>query len=531
MRTMILASLWLLVSAWPVHAQVQSKDAQACIDKLNQDGAATALQQGKESLACLTSAGKGKLAGTADACLTADAKGKVTAKRQKTVDDEAAKCTTAPDFAYAGAAAVNDAAVAGELGLVADLFGAPLDAAVIGCAADADGCRCQQQVAKSAQGLAAAQRGAFVKCTKDALRVRKLPFPDGAASAADVAACVGDAGIPSSIAGGGKGAIPRQSTKLADAIAKRCDAPGVTAAAFDDGLCAGKTATALAACIESLVACHVCETVKNMDALPLDCAPLGCAAFHGSQTFTQTSVVHGFTVPAGVLRLTIRATGAEGGNHGGKGGVVTATIPVTPGEVLSVVVGGFGGWTGEPGSNGGGQGGLRVGDSYLGIGGGGGGASDVRQGGSALANRVVVAAGGGGGQGGNFGIHGGDGGGLEGKPGFGVPGWVGNGGTQTAGGDGGAVFSTPACAGQSGSLGQGGDGSWWLGLPSFCSNYGGGAGGGGYYGGGGSGAAGGADDGLHMGGGGGGSSYATPAATDVVFGPATGESGEVAISW
>ena len=138
MRTMILASLWMLVSAWPVHAQVQSKDAQACINKLNQDGAATALQQGKESLACLTSAGKGKLAGTADACLTADAKGKVAAKRQKTVDDEAAKCTTVPDFAYSGAATVNDTAVAGELGLVADLFGAPLDAAVIGCAADAD---------------------------------------------------------------------------------------------------------------------------------------------------------------------------------------------------------------------------------------------------------------------------------------------------------------------------------------------------------------------------------------------------------
>ena len=527
MRTMILASLWMLVSAWPVHAQVQSKDAQACINKLNQDGAATALQQGKESLACLTSAGKGKLAGTAAACLTADAKGKVAAKRQKTVDDEAAKCTTVPDFAYSGAATVNDTAVAGELGLVADLFGAPLDAAVIGCAADADGCRCQQQAAKSAQGLAAAQRTAFVKCTKDALQVRKLPFPDGAASAADVAACVGDAGIPSSIAGGGKGAIPRQSTKLADAIAKKCDAPGVTVAAFDDGLCAGKTATALAACIESLVACRVCETARDMDALPLDCAPLGCAAFHGSQTFTQTGVVHGFTVPAGVVRVRIRATGAEGGNYGGHGGVVTATIAVTPGEVLSVVVGGAGDWFGPGGANGGGEGGFRVGDSYLGIGGGGGGASDVRQGGGALENRVVVAAGGGGGMGGNLGIHGGDGGGLEGLPGIGTPAWVGSGGTQSAGGAGGAVLIAAGCAGQDGGLGLGGNGAFWIGQVSLCANYGGGAGGGGYYGGGGAGAA--TEGGG--GGGGGGSSYATPAATDVVFGPATGEAGEVVISW
>jgi len=526
MRKVILASLWMLVSAWPAHAQVQSKDAQSCVGKLNQDGAAVATQQGKESLACLTAAGKGKLAGTADACLTVDAKAKVAAKRQKTSDDEAARCTTAPDFAYAGATAVNDAAVAGELGLVADLLGAPLDAAVVACAADADACRCQQQVAKSAQGLAAAQRTAFVKCTKDALQVRKLPFPDGASSAADIASCVSDASIPASIAGGGKGAIPRQSVKLADAIAKKCDAPGVTAASFDDGRCTGKAGSALATCVESLVACRVCETVKDMDALPLDCAALGCAAFHGSRTFTQTGVLHAFTVPAGVTRVTIRATGAQGGNGGGLGGVVTATIPVTPGEVLSVAVGGEGDWFGPGGANGGGDGGFRIGDSYLGIGGGGGGASDVRQGGTALENRVVVGAGGGGGMGGNLGVLGGDGGGLEGLPGAGRLGWVGNGGTQSTGGAGGAVAIAPGCAGQDGILGVGGNGAFWIGQQSLCAFYGGGAGGGGYYGGGGAGAA---DEGN--GGGGGGSSHVAPGATDVVFGPATGEAGSVVVSW
>ena len=83
------------------------------------------------------------------------------------------------------------------------------------------------------------------------------------------------------------------------------------------------------------------------------------------------------------------------------------------------------------------------------------------------------------------------------------------------------------CAGQDGGLGLGGNGAFWIGQVSLCANYGGGAGGGGYYGGGGAGAA--TEGGG--GGGGGGSSYATPAATDVVFGPATGEAGEVVISW
>lgn len=524
MSKVILASLWMLISAWPAQAQVQSKDAQACIDTLNQDGAAVALQQAKEALACLTTAGKGKLVGSADACLTADAKGRIAGKRQKTVDDDTARCTIPPDFAYAGAAAANDAAVSGAIGLLSDLVGAPLDTAVIACVDDADACRCQQQVAKSAHGLAAAQRTAFVKCTRDALRVRKQPFPAGATSAADVAACVSDASIPTSIAGGGKGAIPRQSAKLADAIAKKCAAPGVTATAFDGGLCSGKTGTALASCIESLVACRVCETVKSTDALSLACDP--CAAFHSSSTFTSTGTLHGFTVPAGVTRVTIRATGAQGGNDGGRGGVVTATIAVTPGEVLSVAVGGEGDWFGPGGANGGGDGGFRIGDSYLGMGGGGGGASDVRQGGTALGSRVVVAAGGGGGMGGNLGVLGGDAGGLEGLPGAGRSPWVGNGGTQSAGGAGGAVAIAPGCAGQDGTLGVGGNGAFWIGQVSLCAFYGGGAGGGGYYGGGGAGAA---EEGN--GGGGGGSSYAAPGATDVVFGPATGEAGSVVISW
>lgn len=78
---------------------------------------------------------------------------------------------------------------------------------------------------------------------------------------------------------------------------------------------------------------------------------------------------------------------------------MTATITVTPGEVLTVIVGGqngngggFGG--GGPGGAGGFNGGADGGNS---VDDGGGGASDVRQGGAAPADRVVVGGGGGGG--------------------------------------------------------------------------------------------------------------------------------------
>ena len=143
-------------------------------------------------------------------------------------------------------------------------------------------------------------------------------------------------------------------------------------------------------------------------------------------TFTFTGGVQTFVVPAGVTLLQVDVFGAQGGQgdaSGGKGGRVETTIAVTPGETLSLIVGGAGGnsgGSGQPGPggfNGGGNGGR--GDSVFSptgafFGGGGGGASDIRRGGTALANRIVVAGGGGGGGiGGNIVGLGGAGGGAR----------------------------------------------------------------------------------------------------------------------
>ncbi|MGI4869561.1 MAG: glycine-rich protein [Janthinobacterium lividum] len=206
-------------------------------------------------------------------------------------------------------------------------------------------------------------------------------------------------------------------------------------------------------------------------------------------TFTYTGGPQTYTVPAGITALTVEATGAAGaagsnGIGGGLGARVQTTLAVTPGQVLTLYVGGAGSGFGAGGYNGGGPGSLY---NYY-QGGGGGGASDVRRSvtapSTALAERLLVAGGGGGG-GGAFSGGGGSGGAPNGADGGGLNGAPGGlGATQTAGGSVG------------GALGQGGLAN------SAASNGGGGGGGGGYYGGGG-------DGGLY-GGGGGGSSWVTP---------------------
>jgi hypothetical protein len=270
-----------------------------------------------------------------------------------------------------------------------------------------------------------------------------------------------------------------------------------------------------------------------------------------SRTFEYTGAPQTFTVPFGVTAVEFDVSGASGGDaylwsnalaYGGLGGRVTGVLAVTPGEVLTIVVGGRGAngadestpGTGTGGYNGGGNGGAP-GDSG-GQGAGGGGGSDIRAGGTGLGSRVVVAAGGGGATptilGGGVGADGGAGGGIVGVDGGNASGhteWAGKGATATGGGAGGS--SVAAAPGSPGGLGYGGAG----GSVSWYRNGEGGGGGGGYYGGGG-----GSSESAPIdlgyygggGGGGGGSSYAGSGAAAVVnlAGQRSGN-GVVILSW
>src|SRR6476661_246242 len=237
----------------------------------------------------------------------------------------------------------------------------------------------------------------------------------------------------------------------------------------------------------------------------------------GAVTFNYTGGEQTYTVPAGVTALYVTATGGSGGTAyyyypsspavtapGGLGGRIRGWVPVTPGEVLTIRVGGSSNGT-SAGYNGGGS---SSGNSGFFVGGGGGGATDLRRNGTrtddplAARNALLIAAGGGGaaitGPNQSNKVPGGNGGGLVGGNGScGVGGTTaGGGGTQSAPGGSGA------------GLGQG--------ASTFVATAAaGGAGGGGFYGGG--------AGGNGSCSGGGGSSWASSLASGVEWlGPAGG---------
>lgn len=217
-----------------------------------------------------------------------------------------------------------------------------------------------------------------------------------------------------------------------------------------------------------------------------------------STEFEFTGSPQDYVVPPEVCRVRIDVVGAAGGRAAtsgtpGAGAQATAEFGVTPGEILRVRVGGWGGEAAESSAGAGGWNGGGVGGETLDRGGkagsGGGGATDVRRRGDGLEHRIIVGAGGSGGAGGAIGgpigTGGGDGGELNGEPGLAVlgsanPATGGQGGTQTTGGDPGRNASNLSVTATAGSLGLGGNGA-----PGGHS--GGGGGGAGLYGGGGGG--------------------------------------------
>jgi hypothetical protein len=221
------------------------------------------------------------------------------------------------------------------------------------------------------------------------------------------------------------------------------------------------------------------------------------AGFTGCRLYDFTGDKAGFQVPSGVNSLDVRAWGQGGWGSsmatGGAGGYTAGALKVTPGEALSVAVGGY-------------YSGKAFGDALGGAAGGGwaepgGNSSAVRtSGGDAL-----VIAGGGGGAGGIEMSHGSGGaaGGDKGQDGS----EAGFGGKGAAKATGGAAVGNGAAGADATAGGRGGAGG--------KGSSGGGGGGAGYAGGGGGA---GTDDptGDGAGSGGGGTGYADP---DRVTGP------------
>ncbi|MBM3271895.1 hypothetical protein FJY94_01255, partial [Candidatus Kaiserbacteria bacterium] len=257
---------------------------------------------------------------------------------------------------------------------------------------------------------------------------------------------------------------------------------------------------------------YKCPDGTSLSADASHCVSTEAAASSGSQTFSATGGVQYFTVPAGVTAINVTLKGAGGGSGcfyqsspgslGGSGGRTQGTLAVTPGQTLTVMVGGAGSVgnctaAGDPARVSGGYGGGGKSQN----GGSGGGRSAI----FSSSNTELMTAGGGGG-GGNSGIvnghwwcttgnkgpddcPGGNGGGTTGADGvspstkLGNYTYTGHGGTQTAAGvcpSDGSISASGHNGGNTYFSAGGGGGGWYGGSGSCDYGVGGGGGGSGH---------------------------------------------------
>ena len=233
-------------------AQIQDKVQQGCINTMNKNGIKVLATQGKENASCVKGVGAGKISGTADDCLTADGKNKVSKAEQKTTDGETSKCVAPlPSFGLTSAAAVNAAAKNGELELIKDVFGDPVDSAIIDASVDKAGAGCQAAISKAYEKLAATRAKTFVGCKKGGLKAQTI---------------TGKSGLADCLSDDTKGKVGKAKTKVTDTVTKKCS--GVVPATAFPGDCSGSALNDLGVCIAELTECRTCVALARMDGIP-----------------------------------------------------------------------------------------------------------------------------------------------------------------------------------------------------------------------------------------------------------------------
>ena len=247
----------------------ESPEQQRCIVAMNKSGAKVAKAQGKGVSDCFKRATKGNVADVA-ACVADQNNGKVEKAVEKTSDTDTDTCEVLPDIGYTGAAATSMAAIDHTVAAMVDLFGSPVDSAVIPDSADKKGAGCQTSVLKAMDKIAQTKLKIFGRCKKDGLRNGSI------GSSASLGACLDDVLLDAQDPGG---KVAKAISKLVGKVDKSCSTVD-TDLAFP-GQCVGEPDFAL--CADRIVECRVCRMLVDMDALELtDCDVFDDAVANGS---------------------------------------------------------------------------------------------------------------------------------------------------------------------------------------------------------------------------------------------------------
>jgi uncharacterized protein (DUF1800 family) len=284
----------VVLACAPALAAPQSVLQLRCLNRLGTSGANVVKQQGKANRRCLQDAARGKTDKlgdpgdtlTAQACLTNDPRDRVAHKQAKTVTRDAQHCqgSGAPEFAYAGAAAINAAAAGESREIVAALFGGDLDAAVADFDADRSGVLCQEDVLRGANRIVDAMWRVARTGVIDGLKGRKrragaaleLPAHSGENLQGEILAQTMD---------DPKGKIEREVDRLSSRAQLRCTTALTPLADLFPGVCSGAgSIAALVDCVEGVARGHFYQSVEGVYAMPMECDLADDGAHDGSCT-------------------------------------------------------------------------------------------------------------------------------------------------------------------------------------------------------------------------------------------------------
>ncbi len=248
--------LLILCSPYPARSLTSSQDL--CVNTMNKSGSKVAKTQGKENSSCVKDFGSGKLTGTAQDCLTADRKNKISKATGKTVTLESKKCTGSPPaYGYTGSATTNQSAIDQEVALTTDVFGTPIDNALVSSSTDKAMATCQAVVVKAYEKYGSIYFKDFTICKKTELK----DFPD---SIQEISDCIG---------ADFKGKFAKIRGKILTMIQKKC--AGLDLQTAFPGVCQAQATsdTGLADCLADRVECRSCEAMVGIDGIPASIRP------------------------------------------------------------------------------------------------------------------------------------------------------------------------------------------------------------------------------------------------------------------
>ena len=258
---------------------------QKCVNTANKNAQKIGDAQGKDISSCIKDGAKGRLGTqTIEECTISDPKGKVDKAKRKYDKKTNADCTGGSGFiSLADNTTAKDAAMEKELDIINMIFTNGMDAASGGVIQESDNkddSKCQQALVKALYKCQATKWKEYSSCKKNKLK-GKDTSPATTAQELQEACLQADPNDPLT-------GIPDPKGK----IAKKCDLSGEVSRKCPNlnvfpGCASPANAGALSDCLDTIVECKLCQALKTIDGLSLQCdlfddglANGSCGCFH-----------------------------------------------------------------------------------------------------------------------------------------------------------------------------------------------------------------------------------------------------------